>query len=111
VKPPRSVKPKTLLPWQLPPIEDADIFAVQAFARGAAGEAEQLRAWAVIRRIAGADRMSFWPGGEDGRRATDFAEGKRWLADQMRRLSRLKPAEVSSRGEPPPMPGANQENE
>lgn len=108
--PKRAAAVKTPLPWKLPPIEDADIFAIQAFSKGIAGEAEQLRVWAVLRKLAGADAMSFWPGGEDGRRASDFAEGKRWVADQMRRLSRLKPAQVSSRGEPPPMPGANQEN-
>lgn len=97
------------MPWQLPLLEDADIYAVQALAKGIAGEAEQLRAWAFIRKLAAADLMSFWPGAEDGRRATDFAEGKRWVADQLRRVSRLRPAEVSSRGEPPPMPGSNEE--
>lgn len=95
---------KTPQPWQLPVLEDADIFAVQALAQGVGGKAEQLRAWAFIRKLAAADLMSFWAGGEDGRRATDFAEGKRWVADQLRRISRLKPAAVSSRDEPPPMP-------
>lgn len=97
-------RPKTQLPWQLPPVEDAEIFAVQAIARGKAGEAEQLRFWAFLQRFCGCDRMSFFPGGEDGRRATDFAEGRRWVGDQLRRISRLTPAEADSRGAPPPMP-------
>lgn len=86
-------------------MEDADIYAVQAIAQGIAGEAEQKRFWNFLQAFCGCGRMSFWPGGEDGRRATDFAEGKRWVGDQMRRLSRLKPAEPDSSGEPPAMPG------
>jgi hypothetical protein len=36
-------------------------------------------------------RMTFWAGGEDGRRATDFAEGKRWVGLQLRRIEKLRP--------------------
>lgn len=91
-------------PWQLPPIEDPDIYAIQAFEQGRAGVPEQRRVWAFLQRFCGVDRMTFYPGGEDGRRASDFAEGKRWIGDQLRRLSRLTPTQISSRGEPPPMP-------
>lgn len=100
----KSPAKRTPLPWILPPVTDADIFAVQALADGRADAHAQRRAWSFIRELASADRMSFWPGGEDGRRATDFAEGKRWVADQLRRISRLRPAGFDPRGEPPPMP-------
>lgn len=100
-----AVKPKTPLPWVLPVSEDADIFALQALNNGQANPDQQQRVWRFIREtLCGCEIMSFWPGGEDGRRATDFAEGRRWVATQMRRLSRLKPRNINPRGAPPPMP-------
>lgn len=79
-------------PWQMPRVEDADIFAVQAIAQGIANEAQQKRAYDyVVRVLCEADRMTFWAGGEDGRRATDFAEGKRWVGLQLRRIEKLRP--------------------
>lgn len=105
---------RTLLPWQtgaIPSeaIEHADVYAVQALAEGRAGPAEQARVWAFLQRFCGCGRMSFWPGGEDGRRATDFAEGKRFVGDQLRRIAHLRPSSIPSRGEPPPMPGPQAE--
>lgn len=83
-----SKKPKTPMPWEIPTFEDADIFALQALAN----DPTHKRAWDFLReKVCGADTMSFWPGGEDGRRATDFAEGRRWVANIMKRLSNLKP--------------------
>lgn len=81
------------MPWQLPAaIVNADIFALQALERGTANAAQQQRAIEFIeRRLCATDRMSFYPGGDDGRRATDFAEGKRWVGSQIRRLLKLRP--------------------
>jgi hypothetical protein len=79
-------------PWQSPHLEDADIFALQAVAKGIANDAQQKRAFDyVVRVLCETDRMTFWPGGEDGRRATDFAEGKRWVGVQLRRVEKLRP--------------------
>ena len=79
-------------PWQMPQIEDADIFALQAMATGTANAGQQQRAYGyVVRALCETDRMSFWPGGEDGKRATDFAEGKRWVGVQLRRIEKLRP--------------------
>jgi len=79
-------------PWQMPQIEDADIFALQAVANGIANNAQQLRAYEyVVRTLCETDRMTFWPGGEDGKRATDFAEGKRWVGVQLRRIEKMRP--------------------
>lgn len=94
------------MPWQVGgQPEPADIYAVQALAQGRAGEAEQHRVWAFLQRFCGCGRMTFYPGGEDGRRATDFAEGKRFVGDQLRRFSRMTPVTTDARGAPPPMPG------
>jgi hypothetical protein len=79
-------------PWQFPKIDGADIFAVQALAKGIANEGQQQRAFDyIVRVLCETDRMTFWPGAEDGRRATDFAEGKRWVGVQLRRIEKLRP--------------------
>ena len=78
-------------PWQLPRLDDADIFALQAVSKGVAGEGQQKRALDyIVRILCETDRMTFWPGAEDGRRATDFAEGKRWVGLQLRRIEKMQ---------------------
>lgn len=106
---PRQQQPKW--PWQLPELEPADVYALQAIERGEADTAQQLRFWDFLQRFCGCGRMSFYAGAEDGRRATDFAEGKRFIGDQMRRLARLVPTKVDIHGEPPPMPGQTERGE
>lgn len=101
--------PKEPAPWSLPLAElnklPSEIAAVRAVAEGAADEHQQRMAVAFIcSRLCGERKMSFWPGGEDGKRATDFAEGKRWVAIQLRRVVDLVPARNDVRGEPPAMP-------
>ena len=87
-------------PWQMPSIKDADIFALQAVAKGAANNMQQQRAYEyVVRTLCETDRMTFWPGGEDGRRATDFAEGKRWVGLQLRRIEKMRPNHRNESGE------------
>ncbi len=93
-RPARAVKIKGAGPgWPWSPVtslEDADIFALQAIAAGNASSGQQQRALAFIRdKICEAERLSFLPGGEDGRRATDFAEGKRFVAVPIRRCLRM----------------------
>ncbi len=79
-------------PWQMPRVEDADIFALQAVAIGTANDAQQQRAYKyIVRTLCETDRITFWPGGEDGKRATDFAEGKRWVGLQLRRVEKMRP--------------------
>lgn len=103
-------KPDSPPAWPWSPVmgfEDADVYALQALAAGNASAGQQQRALEFIRaKICEGDRLSFMPGGEDGRRATDFAEGKRFVAGQIRRLLRLRPDRVNSRGAPPAMPGS-----
>jgi hypothetical protein len=92
--PKRPARPKSQpsTPWQLPAIDNASVFAIQALARGIANEGQQRQAWDyILRALCEIDRMTFWPGGDDGRRATDFAEGKRWVGVQLRRIEKLRP--------------------
>jgi phage tail sheath protein FI len=89
---PARLKTQPDRPWQMPRIEDADIFALQAVANGIANAAQQQRAYAyIVCTLCETDRMTFWPGGEDGKRATDFAEGKRWVGLQLRRIEKMRP--------------------
>lgn len=107
------MKPKTkvveLPPWSLP-IEElngytAEIAAIRALGDGTADEYQQRAALEFIcKRLCGEGTMSFWPGAEDGRRATDFAEGRQWPAIQLRRILKLEPVRISARDEPPAMP-------
>lgn len=98
------------MPWQIPlRIENADIFALQALERGTANAAQQKRAIAFIERtLCATDRMSFYPGGDDGRRASDFAEGKRWIGNQLRRLLKLRPDHGGSAMEEGPAPASDE---
>jgi hypothetical protein len=100
-------------PWSFPLAElnskaiNSDIAAIRATADGTADEYQQRAAFAFIcRRLCGEGQMTFWPGGEDGRRATDFAEGRRWVGIQLRRIVALVPERIDTRGEPPQMPAA-----
>ena len=53
----------------------------------------------ILRVLCETDRMTFWPGAEDGRRATDFAEGKRWVGVQLRRIEKLRPQHPGAEAE------------
>jgi len=100
--------------WPWSPVvitEDADIYALQAVAAGNASSGQQQRAIAFIRNaICEGERLSFMPGGEDGRRATDFAEGKRFVAVQIRRILNMRPTVIKTNGAPPAMPGQASES-
>lgn len=100
---------RDLPPWSLPIAElnglPSEVAAVKALAEGGADEHQQRLAFGFIcRRLCGESTLSFWPGAEDGRRASDFAEGRRWVGIQLRRIVALLPERQDSRGDPPPMP-------
>ena len=105
------------MPWELPanfPSSDwtPEIVALQALAQGTADEFQQRTAWRfIVEVLSNTDAMSFQPpdpkqgfGGIDAQRASDFAEGVRWVGRQMRVIARLKRSGVDTRGEPPAMP-------
>jgi hypothetical protein len=102
---PKGRPAKIRMPWETPAgVEPADIYALQALQKGSASAGQQQRALAlVIERICEVDRMSFYPGGRDGERASDFAEGKRFVGGQIRRFLKMRPAR-SENSEPPSPP-------
>jgi hypothetical protein len=71
--------------WEVP-----DAAAIQALDRGDATADQQRRAldW-IINKAAGYYDLSYRPGGEEGRRDTDFAEGRRFVGGQIVKLSKL----------------------
>ncbi len=78
----------------LPPDYDDDVvYAVRAVANGAASEPQQKLFWAWLMYVTKASEefqdMSYRPG-ETGVRAMDFAEGKRFVGMQVRKM--LHPA-------------------
>lgn len=81
---------KLLGPWSPVPYESADAFAIQALLRGEAEPHQQQRAlkWIVETACSTYDQ-SFYPGGEEGRRNSDFAEGRRFVGNQIVKMTRL----------------------
>ena len=76
-------------PWLPPDRDDHVIWAALSFAKGAATEGQQRLLWDWLMYSTGASDeyadLSFRPG-EEGRRASDFAEGKRFVGLQLRKL-------------------------
>lgn len=72
-------------------VEDADVYAIQALTQGIANPSQQKRAliW-IVEKCAGVYDMTFRPGGDEGRRDSDFAEGKRFVGNQIVKLTKLK---------------------
>jgi hypothetical protein len=82
--------------------EKADALSIQRFAAGRASEVEQKRAFAWIMRCTGYTDEPYRPGGEDGRRDTDFALGKANVGRQIAKLLHLDMTRVrGSDGEQP----------
>lgn len=87
------------LPWMPPDYDDATIWAWRAFSKGEATNSQQTLVRDYIMYITKASEefqdLSFRPG-EEGRRATDFAEGLRFAGIMLRKLNR---PELTPRGE------------
>ena len=99
-------------PWMPPDRDDAVIWASLAFSKGLATESQQRLLWDWMMYQTGAGDgwadLSFRPG-EEGRRATDFAEGKRFIGLQLKsnlhplRRPKVRP-EVETKSENPAQP-------
>lgn len=85
-------KPKAL-PWEAADYSPELVYAVRAFVEGKALPHQQTLVWQWIGYITGSgdgyQDLSFRPG-PDGQRATDFAEGKRWVGLHLKKM--LHPA-------------------
>lgn len=77
-------------PWGSFEPDPADLAAVKALVAGVANEGQQKAVLAlIINRLCGTYDLSFRPGGLAGVRASDFAEGKRYVGNQLVRLTKL----------------------
>lgn len=85
-------------PWKPPKFEPQDAAALQALERGNATPDQQKRAlnWIVNGACATYD-LSYRPG-DDGRRDTDFAEGRRFVGLQVVKLLKIKIGMLTTRG-------------
>lgn len=78
-----------------PDFDQQDAAAIQALQRGDATPEQQRRAldWIVLFAAATYDQ-SFRPGGLDGQRATDFAEGRRFVGNAVVLLTKVKTSKL-----------------
>ena len=73
----------------------ADATAVQALSKGIANAEQQIRAlrW-IVEAVAGTYDLSYRPGADEGRRDTDFAEGRRFVGLQIVKMTRADLAKL-----------------
>ncbi len=81
------MKPKHNPPWMPPPYEKGDVAAIQALRRGDADAEQQARAMEyILGTLCARNDMSYRPG-PDGDRETAFAEGRRFVGNQIVKLA------------------------
>ena len=85
-----DLRSKVPPPWLPAPYSDDVIWAVRAMHAGLANDVQQKLIWQWLMLVSGVDDLSFRPGGPEGDRDTVFAEGKRFVGFQMRKM--LSPA-------------------
>jgi hypothetical protein len=84
-KAPRRGPPRD--PWVPPAYDDFDIGTIKALNAGHASEGQQRHALRfLVEKMCGTYDLSFRPGTLDGQRATDFAEGRRFVGLQIVKL-------------------------
>ena len=91
-------KPLARWPWDPTELEPHEVSAIKSIAH------TMPIAWGALEKITGVDAMEFTAGGEDGRRASDFAAGKRFVGRLLRNIRDMKmpgPATPASRQGPP----------
>lgn len=77
----RPAAPVARYPWDKLMLSPAEISAIKALPAAAV---------AVINKVCGVGSNPFTAGGDDGRRATDFASGKLWVGHTLRDLREMK---------------------
>ena len=76
-------------PWMPASYDEDVVYAVSAFAKGKANEVQQRLVWEWVMYVSGVDDISYRPG-VSGERDTSFAEGKKFVGTQIRKM--LHPA-------------------
>lgn len=92
-------------PWDPVELTPSEFASIKAVHDGVAHPEQQRIAFrTIVQKLCNTPGMSFAAGGEEGRRATDFAEGKRWVGFTMLNdiVGRAYPVDIH--GAPPPMP-------
>lgn len=83
-------QPKSSAPWMPVKYTKADVAALQAMRRKEATPDQQGRAIEyILETICDRNGMSYRPGGVEGARDTDFAEGRRFVGNQIVKLTNL----------------------
>lgn len=82
-------------PWKPASWDPADVAAIQALVGGRATEDQQRRGMQWIIDAAGTYDLSFRDEAHGGARATDFAEGKRWVGTQIVKLAKIALGKLS----------------
>lgn len=71
-------------PHEPPALDEHELLAFKAIAEGVASANQQRIALkTIVQKFAGTYDMSYRPGGPEGVRATDFAEGKRFVGTRI----------------------------
>jgi len=82
-------KPNASAPWMPVKYRKADVSALQAMRRGEANADQQTRAMEfILNTVCDRNGMSFRPG-PDGDRETAFAEGRRFVGNQIVKLTNI----------------------
>lgn len=101
---PTSPRPRTapkrripsIHPWEPFRFTKADVVAIRDLAAGKANDTQQKRLADLILEVSGLRDLEFRPGAEEGRRASDFASGKRFVGVQWAKALTM-PADVFDR--------------
>lgn len=75
-------------PWEPCETTRDELSAIHALVIGDANKDQQLAFLEWLKRATGDHELEFRPGGEDGRRASDFTSGKRFIARQVFTLAK-----------------------
>jgi hypothetical protein len=88
MKPPRKPPPTVSWPWDAIQLDPDELSAIKAMIFS-----HPVAFGLLCEKLCGERRLSFTiiPGSSaDGARATDFAEGKRWIARTLRQIAAMK---------------------
>lgn len=84
-------------PWTPAETSPDELVAIRMLVGGKASEEQQRAVVRWIARATAVGDMTFRPGGDDGRRASDFAEGKRFVGLQFFTLAKTMLADSNRR--------------
>lgn len=78
-----------VLPWLPPTLSPGQVGALKAVFQGLASAEQQRQAFDVVCEISYNGGAHYFPG-EDGRRDTDFALGRKFVGDMMKTIVKVR---------------------